>query len=80
MIKSIIRSNNRHGAVKVYARVASRSRASVDHLVTYVRTVNVRGWLCGCENFLFSAFAKNRNCAHIREVRKQYGRYGAKVS
>ena len=79
MIKSIKRSNNRHGSVKLYARVASRSRANLSHLVTYVRSVSTRSFLCSCENFMFHAFAKNRNCAHIREVRNTYGRYGAKV-
>lgn len=79
MILKIRRSKIRSGSVKLYARVASRTRQGVDHAVGYIRSKNFRGWLCDCEDFFFTQKAKNRNCDHIREVRTKYGRYGARL-
>lgn len=79
-IVSVEKSKIQGEAVKVYAKVQSRTREAVQHLVVYVRNHKVRGWFCSCENFLFDQLAKNRNCDHIREVRTKFGRFGTKVS
>ena len=79
MILSIKRSK-KGSLVKIQARVQSASRPDVVHKVGYIRSKNFRGWVCACEDFFNDRIAKNRNCRHIKEVRKTYGRYGAKVS
>lgn len=53
------------GEVVVYAKVASRSRAGETHNVVFLKSF---GWLCGCENFLFTRFAVGESCAHIDAV------------
>lgn len=68
------------GAVKAYARVESRSRPGVKHIVVYIRTKLFRGWLCQCENFLFDAAGRNRNCDHIKAVRQKYGRFAGRLA
>jgi hypothetical protein len=78
-ITSIKRSETKGAAVKVYAKVQSRTRPAIEHNVLYIRTSRTRRFICSCENFLFSGFAHNRNCDHIKEVRKTYGKFAAKV-
>ena len=78
MKHTIRRSQNRHGRVKVYANVESR-RGPFNHTVVYIRSKNFRGCLCDCKDFLFDKMGKNRNCEHEKYLRKQYGRYFAKV-
>ncbi len=65
-------------SIKVYGFV-QRDKDSRPHRVLYIRSKNFRGWLCDCEDFLFSQFAKSRNCDHIKEARQEVGRYGAEV-
>jgi hypothetical protein len=45
----------------------------------YFRRPTFRGWVCTCENFILSQFAKKRNCKHIKFVRQETGRYAATV-
>jgi len=78
MIISIKRSKT-GGFVKVQARVASEFLANVFYKVGYIRSKNFRGWVCTCEDFFNRRIALNRNCKHIKEVRSEFGRYGAKV-
>lgn len=78
MILSIKRSKP-GSPVKIQAKVASRTRKGLSHLVGYIRTKSFRGWVCKCEDFFNRQIGKNRNCAHIREVREKYGRFGTKV-
>lgn len=63
--------------IKVYAKVLSQSQNSreAEHLVTYIRNKNFRGWNCSCENFMFVQRPKNRNCAHIKKIRQTFGRF-----
>lgn len=79
MSHTITRTSNKHGRVKVYAKVQSNSREGVEHTVVYIRSKNFRGCLCNCESFLFDKAGKNRNCSHIRNLRQEYGRYFTKV-
>jgi predicted nucleic acid-binding Zn finger protein len=75
-IVKIKRSNQKTG-LKLYGSVLSDSGKSYNF--AYIRRPNFRGWICSCENFFFTMFKKNRNCKHIKFVRQQVGRYGAKV-
>ncbi len=65
-------------AVKIYGTV-QRTPQSEAHRVVYIRSKNFRGWLCACDNFVFSEFAKGRNCDHLAEIRERFGRYGQLV-
>ena len=78
MILSIKRSKP-GSSVKIQAKVASDSKPGVDYKVGYIRSKNFRGWVCTCEDFYERRIASNRNCKHIKEVRKTYGRFGTKV-
>lgn len=78
MILSFKRSQQKNGKVKAYAKVQSHEGGEV-YSVVYIRTngkQKFRGWLCGCESFLFQKFARNQHCKHIDEVTSTYGRYG----
>lgn len=63
--------------LKVYGEVKGDSGKV--YRFGYFRRPTFRGWLCSCESFVLSMFAKHRNCKHIRMVRSEYGRFGAKV-
>jgi len=78
-IAFITRAKNPTNGVRVYGSVRSRSVSGLLHDVVYTRNKNTRRWLCSCHDFLFRQFPKNRNCDHIREVRKRFGRFGTKV-
>jgi len=76
-ILKIRRSRNRDTGLKIYADVLGDSGKT--YKVGYIRRPNFRGWICSCENFMLSMFAKKRNCKHIRHVRETYGRFGTRV-
>lgn len=75
-IISLKRSTHRTG-LKVYGKVLGES--GKEYNVAYFRRPNFRGWICSCENFFFTMFAKKRNCKHLRFVRGQVGRFAASV-
>jgi hypothetical protein len=75
-IVSLKRSTHRTG-LKVYGKVLGES--GKEYNVAYFRRPNFRGWICSCENFFFTMFAKKRNCKHLRFVRGQVGRFAASV-
>lgn len=75
-ILSLKRSTHRTG-LKVYGKVLGES--GKEYNVAYFRRPNFRGWICSCENFFFTMFAKKRNCKHLRFVRGQVGRFAASV-
>lgn len=75
-ILSLKRSTHRTG-LKVYGKVLGES--GKEYNVAYFRRPTFRGWICSCENFFFTMFAKKRNCKHLRFVRGQVGRFGASV-
>lgn len=75
-ILSLKRSTHRTG-LKVYGKVLGESGTAYN--VAYFRRPNFRGWICSCENFFFTMFAKKRNCKHLRFVRGQVGRFAASV-
>jgi predicted nucleic acid-binding Zn finger protein len=70
-----IKHNSLKTGLKVYGKVLGESGKA--YSFAYIRRRTFRGWLCTCENFLFSAFKKNRNCKHLRFVRSQVGRYAS---
>jgi len=72
------RTKNRDTGLKVYGQL--RGDSGRDYRFAYFRRSTFRGWICSCESFLLSKFAKKRNCKHLRFVRQQLGRYGAKVA
>jgi len=76
-IVSVRRSQQRTG-LKVYGKVLGESGKTYNF--AYFRRPNFRGWICSCESFILSMFAKRKNCKHLRFVRAQVGRYGASVS
>ena len=78
VVTSVKRVKNPKEGVKLYASVLNGLTRKI-HAVVYIRTKNFRGFLCNCENFFFSCVGKNRNCKHIRLVRKSYGRFGTNV-
>ncbi len=75
-IISLKRSTHRTG-LKVYGKVLGES--GKEYNVAYFRRPNFRGWICSCESFFFTMFAKKRNCKHLRFVRKEVGRFAASV-
>lgn len=75
-IVSLKRSNEKTG-LKVYGKVLGES--GKEYNVAYFRRPNFRGWICSCESFFFTMFAKKRNCKHLRFVRKEVGRFAASV-
>ncbi len=75
-ILSIKRSTHKTG-LKVYGKVLGES--GKEYNVAYFRRPNFRGWICSCESFFFTMFAKKRNCKHLRFVRGQVGRFAASV-
>jgi len=81
-ILAIKRSSQGTG-LKVYGKIQGDSLNNQGkpkvYKFAYFRRPNFRGWLCSCENFLLSKFAKHRNCKHLHQVRSQYGRYGSLV-
>ncbi len=75
-ILSIKRSTHKTG-LKVYGKV--RGDSGKEYNFAYFRRPNFRGWICSCESFFFTMFAKKRNCKHLRFVRGQVGRFAATV-
>jgi hypothetical protein len=57
----------RHG-VTVYAYVQSKSRPSVNHVVTGIKSGKALRWSCSCE---IRSFNPRRPCAHIVTVRRR---------
>jgi hypothetical protein len=77
-IQSIARTTRPLNGVKLYAKVMSAFGEDI-YTVLYIRTKNVRRWMCNCSTFMYRQFGKGRNCKHIREIRAEYGRFGTKV-
>jgi len=75
-ILSIKRSTHQTG-LKVYGKVLGES--GKEYNFAYFRRPNFRGWICSCESFFFTMFAKKRNCKHLRFVRGKVGRFAASV-
>lgn len=75
-IVSVKRSTHKTG-LKVYGKVLGES--GKEYNFAYFRRPTFRGWICSCESFFFTMFAKKRNCKHLRFVRQQVGRFGASV-
>jgi predicted nucleic acid-binding Zn finger protein len=76
-ILRIKRSRQEGTGLKVYGAVVGDSGKTYNF--GYFRRPTFRGWICSCESFILSMFAKKRNCKHIRFVRQQVGRYAATV-
>ena len=76
-IVKIKRTKYRTTSLKVYGEVLGDSGKT--YKFAYFRRPTFRGWICSCENFLLSKFAKKRNCKHLHFVREQVGRFGALV-
>jgi hypothetical protein len=72
-----IKRSKQGTGLKVYGAVLGDSGKAYNF--AYFRRPNFRGWICSCESFILSMFAKRRNCKHIRFVRAQVGRYAATV-
>jgi predicted nucleic acid-binding Zn finger protein len=72
-----IKRSTQGTGLKVYGAVEGDSGKT--YSFAYFRRPTFRGWICSCENFLFSKFAKKRNCKHIKFVRAKVGRYAASV-
>jgi len=64
--------NPRHG-VDIYARVASRSREGVEHVVTIAVARTRTRCHCGCEA---AGFNSRKRCDHIKVVRERAVRRG----
>jgi hypothetical protein len=75
-ITSLKRSKESTG-LKIYGRVLGDS--GTQYVFAYIRRKTFRGWICSCESFMLQMFGKHRNCKHLKFVRQQVGRYGAKV-
>lgn len=73
---SIKRSGGESG-VKIYGTMLGDK--GITYRFAYIRRQGFRGWQCSCDSFVLDKAAKNRNCKHIKEVRKTYGRYGTLV-
>ena len=76
-ILTIKRSKSSGTGVKIYGTILGDSGKT--YRFGYIRRSTFRGWICGCESFLMSAFSKHRNCKHLRYVRAAVGRYGTLV-
>lgn len=63
--------------VKLYGEIKGDSGKK--YKFAYIRRPGFRGWICSCESFILNKLAKNRNCKHLRFVRKQVGRFGTSV-
>lgn len=77
-IVSIKRTKHRDTGLKVYGEVLGERGKK--YRFAYFRRKTFRGWICSCDNFMMSQFAKGLNCKHLHFVRKQVGRYGASVA
>jgi hypothetical protein len=77
-ILKVTRPKNDDTSLKVYGEVKGESGKV--YKFAYFRRPNFRGWICSCESFLLSKFAKKLNCKHLHFVRQQVGRYGASVA
>ena len=75
-ILKVKRSEQKLG-LKVYGEILGDSGKV--YKFGYFRRPNFRGWLCSCENFLLSKFAKRQNCKHLKFIRAKVGRYAATV-
>lgn len=64
-------------SLKVYGEVKGDSEKI--YKFAYFRRPTFRGWICSCESFLLSKFAKKLNCKHLHFVRAELGRYAASV-
>jgi hypothetical protein len=76
-IVSIKRTKHRDTGLKVYGQVLGESGKT--YRFAYFRRKTFRGWICSCDNFMMSQFAKGLNCKHLQFVRNQVGRYAASV-
>jgi hypothetical protein len=76
-IVSIKRTKHRDSGLKVYGQVLGESGKT--YRFAYFRRKTFRGWICSCDNFMMSQFAKGLNCKHLQFVRNQVGRYAASV-
>jgi hypothetical protein len=76
-IVSVKRPKAGDNSLKVYGKVEGDSGKV--YIFGYFRRRVFRGWICSCENFFLNRFSKNRNCKHLRFVRKELGRYAASV-
>jgi predicted nucleic acid-binding Zn finger protein len=72
-----IKRSLRGTGLKVYGRILGDKGKM--YVFAYFRRSTFRGWICSCDNFVFSKFSKGRNCKHLKFVRQQVGRYGASV-
>jgi hypothetical protein len=76
-IVSIKRTKHKDTGLKVYGQVLGESGKT--YRFAYFRRKTFRGWICSCDNFMMSQFAKGLNCKHLQFVRNQVGRYAASV-
>ncbi len=72
-----IKRSQQDTGLKVYGEVQGESGKL--YKFAYFRRPTFRGWLCSCESFMLSKFAKHQNCKHLRFIRAQVGRYASKV-
>jgi len=73
MIIKIVKSERTRNGVKLYAKVPSNTYWQKFHYVVYVRTSQMKRWLCSCPDQIFRQTGKRRNCQHIHAVRKKVG-------
>lgn len=76
-IVHIKRTKCRNTGLKVYGQVLGESGNT--YRFAYFRRKTFRGWICSCDNFMMSQFAKGLNCKHLHFVRSKVGRYAASV-
>ncbi len=68
----IIRPVKDCNGVKLYAGMPSKINGEF-YAVVYIRTSQMKRWLCTCYDQIFRQTGRRRNCKHIRAVRKQVG-------
>ena len=76
-IVSVKRPKHATNGLKVYGKILGEKGKTYNF--AYIRRANFRGWICSCDNFILHMLGRNRNCKHIKHVRSEVGRYGAKV-
>ena len=69
-ILSIRKASNVGGSVRIYAKVQSRTRPVLQHVVVFIRRAGMRRWLCQCEDFILRQAGHRKHCDHIKAVRE----------
>jgi hypothetical protein len=70
MIINLRRAQSKHSRIKLHADV-KRDSSEMFHKVVFIRTKDMKRWLCDCTDFMMRRVSRRRHCVHIKAVRAE---------